>query len=85
MQSNKDTDHAAGVGQRPARLARSAALALALLAGSASAQQDALQVARPAPRMRWEHRNGASSAIGWSTIRRRCKESAWAIPPSWAR
>ncbi|MQS43802.1 hypothetical protein FFY77_19760 [Xanthomonas translucens pv. translucens] len=45
MQSNQDTDHAAGVGQRPTRLARSAVLTLALLAGSASAQQDALQVA----------------------------------------
>ncbi|MBN6114356.1 hypothetical protein [Xanthomonas bonasiae] len=44
MQSNNGTNQAAGVGQRPKRLASLAVLALAALAGSASAQQDPLRI-----------------------------------------
>ncbi|QNH23117.1 hypothetical protein HEP73_04068 [Xanthomonas sp. GW] len=44
MQSKNGTNHAAGIGQRPKRLASIAVLTLAALAGSASAQQEALRI-----------------------------------------
>ncbi|MBB4127554.1 hypothetical protein GGR77_002868 [Xanthomonas translucens] len=46
MQSNQRSTQAAGIAQRPKRLARLSVLVLAALAGSASAQQEALRIVK---------------------------------------